>query len=165
MKIKTDAFVAIDYTLKLDDGEVIDQSDEGQPLAFIYGRGQIIPGVESNIEGLAVGDKKAFVVEAGDGYGEVQEDLMNDIPRSNFPDGVELEKGMQFTAEMPHGPVRFTVADVKDDAIVADFNHPLAGKRLHFDVQVSEVRDATADELAALEGCGKHENCSHCGGH
>ena len=166
MKIQNDAFVSIDYTLKLDDGKTIDRSAEGQPLGFVFGRDQIIPGVERNLEGLSAGESAEFTVEATDGYGEKQAELLNDLPRASFPDSAELEAGMTFTAELPQGPVRFTVAEVKDDSVVADFNHPLAGERLHFDVQVAEVREATAEELEALSrGCGQHTDCSGCRGH
>jgi FKBP-type peptidyl-prolyl cis-trans isomerase SlyD len=150
MKIQDDSYVAIDYTLKLDDGKVVDSSTDDEPLSFVFGRNQIIPGVERNIAGLDPGDTAAFTLEATEGYGEVRDELVSDLPRDNFPDDVDLETGMTFAAELPQGPVRFSIAEVKDDAVVADFNHPLAGERLHFDVKIAEVREATQKELAAV---------------
>jgi FKBP-type peptidyl-prolyl cis-trans isomerase SlyD len=164
MKIQRDVLVSIDYTLKLDSGDVVDRSGAGEPLEFVFGRGQIIPGLERRIEGMEQGQRAQIVVEASEGYGEVNEELWNHLPRSEFPADMEIQAGMMFNAETPHGPIRFRVREVTGDTVVADFNHPLAGERLHFDVTVSGVRDATPDEIAATENCGGH-TCTHCGCH
>jgi FKBP-type peptidyl-prolyl cis-trans isomerase SlyD len=157
--------VSIDYTLKLDSGDVIDKSEAGEPLEFVFGRGQIIPGLERRLAGLEQGERATVVVEPVEGYGEVNEELFNDVPRAEFPADIEIKAGMMFNAETPHGPIRFRVREVTKDTVVADFNHPLAGERLHFDVTVAGVRDATPDEIAATDCCGQHASCSHCGGH
>lgn len=171
MKIEDRQYVSIDYTLTLDSGEVVDRSQGGEPLGFIFGTGQIISGLEKGLLGMEVGQSARISVEPDDGYGPVAPDMLRDIPRENFPDDVVLEPGMGFTAKGPHGPVSFRVKSVTDDVVVADFNHPLAGERLHFDVTVAEVREARAEELAALmhaSDCGHDEcapeDCGSCGG-
>lgn len=156
-------FVAIDYRLTLDSGEEIDSSQPGEPLGFIAGSGQIIPGLENALMGMKAGDSSRVVVEAEDGYGAVSEELFQDIPMDQFPDDVTLESGMTFEASGPHGPVLVSIAGVNadDETVTVDLNHPLAGKRLCFDVNVVEVREPSAEELAELEsdcgcGCGTH---------
>lgn len=167
MQIENDALVSIDYKLTLDSGEVVDESSPGDPLSFIYGAGQIVPGLEKKLVGQSAGDKTRITVEPEEGYGQVQPELMRDMPRDRFPADMNLEIGMIFQAETPHGPVNFQVAEIGDEVIKADFNHPLAGKRLHFDIQVAEVREATAEDRAALGGCLPDcgEGCSGCGAH
>ncbi len=165
MKIQPDTMVAIEYTLKLDSGDVVDRSDAGNPLEFVFGRGQIVPGLENRLAGMEQGQHAAVTLEAAEGYGEVNEELWNDLPRTEFPADVEIQAGMVFNAETPHGPIRFRVREVAGDVVVADFNHPLAGQRLHFDVTIASVRAATPDEIASTEGCGQHASCSHCGYH
>ncbi len=160
MKIDRNSFVSIDYTLTLDSGELVDKSEPGAPLSFILGAGQIIPGLECALEGKEVGWSDQVVVEPEDGYGRTNLDLLQEIPRSAFPEGLAIEPGMAFETSGPAGLMRFIVKSSDDDKVVADFNHPLAGERLHFDVKVVEVRAANSDELEALEtdvGCG-------CGG-
>jgi len=167
MEIGNEAFVAINYTLKDDDGEVIDSSPADRPLGFIYGRGMIFPALEEKIAGMSDGEQTDFVVEATEGYGERRDELVNELPRDKFPEELDIKEGMVFQAPGPQGPMNFTVVEVRDDAVVADFNHPLAGQRLHFDVTIAEVREATTEEIEALShGCGHgaHE-CTHCGEH
>ncbi|HUT78621.1 MAG TPA: peptidylprolyl isomerase [Polyangia bacterium] len=165
MKIQSETFVSIDYTLKLDSGDVVDKSEAGAPLEFVFGSGQIIPGLERRLAGMEQGERAAVVVEAAAGYGEVNEELWNEIPRAEFPADVDIKAGMMFNAETPHGPIRFRVREAEGDVVVADFNHPLAGERLHFDVTVVGVRAATPEEIAGTDCCGQHTSCSHCGGH
>jgi FKBP-type peptidyl-prolyl cis-trans isomerase SlyD len=167
MKIENRRFVAIDYTLALDSGEVVDRSPPGEPLGFIFGTGQIIRGLEKGIEGLEVGAKTDVTVEPADGYGEPNPALFREIPRENFPEDVALEPGMGFEAQGPHGPVSFRIRELRDDEIVADFNHPLAGQRLHFAVEVAEVREPRAEEMAQAShdgGCDESSCGSCCGG-
>ena len=167
MKVAERTYVSIDYTLTLESGEVADKSGEGEPLGFIFGTGQIIPGLEKGLEGMEAGQAAKITVEAADGYGETKEELLRDLPRDNFPDELELKPGMGFEAKGPHGPVTFRVREVQEESVVADFNHPLAGQQLHFDVKVTEVREPNAEELATLmkqdEGCSPSA-CSSCGG-
>jgi FKBP-type peptidyl-prolyl cis-trans isomerase SlyD len=151
MKIEGQVHVSIEYTLSLDSGEEIDKSEPGKPLGFISGVGQIIPGLEKQLEGKESGESMKVVVEAKDGYGEYNEEAVRDIPRQSFPEGMEIEPGMVFQANGPQGPTSIRVKELKDDAVVGDFNHPLAGENLNFDVKIGEVRDVTKEELDALE--------------
>jgi FKBP-type peptidyl-prolyl cis-trans isomerase SlyD len=167
MKITQGKFVAIDYTLKLDSGEVVDASEPGEPLGFLCGSGQIISGLERELEGREVGGAFSAVIEAADAYGERDEGLIDEIPRKNFPADMDIQVGMTFTARGHGGPVSFNVVSVDSEKVVADFNHPLAGERLHFDVKVSEVREPTAEELEAEQegdSCCEH-TCHGCGAH
>ncbi len=165
MKVADNLHVSIDYTLSLDSGEVVDRSEPGEPLGFVYGKGQIIPGLEKALQGMEAGQSAKVTVEPEDGYGLPREDLFREIPRENFPPDLELEPGMGFEARGPHGPVVFRVHEVRDDLVVADFNHPLAGERLHFEVKISEVREPRPEELAEFFGgdCGPSD-CGGCSG-
>ncbi|GAB6062158.1 FKBP-type peptidyl-prolyl cis-trans isomerase [Deferrisoma palaeochoriense] len=150
MKAEENLYVAIDYTLTLDSGEVVDKSEPGEPLGFIFGKNQIIPGLERELRGMEEGQTKKVTVEPEDAYGLPSQDLLREIPRENFPADMEIEPGMGFEARGPHGPVVFRVNEVRDDVVVADFNHPLAGERLHFEVTVAEVRKPRPEEMAAM---------------
>lgn len=164
MKIQNDCYVSIDYRLTSDDGDEIDKSEPGEPLAFIFGRGQMIPGLEQKLEGMDEGDHAAIVVDPDDGYGPVREELFREMPRENFPDDLELEPGMHLRAHGPHGPMTLTVKSIQDDTVTIDLNHPLAGKRLHFDVKVIESREATDDEILAMTASCSPDACAGCGG-
>jgi FKBP-type peptidyl-prolyl cis-trans isomerase SlyD len=147
MKVGKGSVVGIDYSLHLGDGKVIDQSEPGSPLSYLHGEGQIVPGLERAIEGMAVGDSKKVVVAPEDGYGTHDPGGVHEVPRDAFPPGLTPEVGMQLTARGPQGEaVPFTVHQVRDDAVVVDLNHPLAGKTLHFEITVKDVRDATPEE-------------------
>ncbi|MBE0617660.1 MAG: peptidylprolyl isomerase [Proteobacteria bacterium] len=165
MKVENRRYVTIEYSLSLDSGEVVDQSSPGEPLGFLFGTGQVIRGLEKGLEGLEAGATAKVTVEARDGYGEPNPALFREIPRENFPEEMELQPGMGFEAKGPHGPVTFRVREVRTEEVVADFNHPLAGERLHFDVKVEGVREPRAEELAQLlrGGCDE-EACGSCGG-
>ncbi|NOQ66842.1 MAG: peptidylprolyl isomerase, partial [Desulfobacterales bacterium] len=173
MTIAENMFVAINYTLTLESGQEIDKSPEGQPLGFIAGTGQIIPGLEKALMGRAAGDSAKLVVEPEDAYGPVKDDLLQEIPKNQFPSDLDVTPGMAFEAQGPNGPFMITVARVNDnDTITVDLNHPMAGKQLHFDVNVVEVREPTAEELAKVAaslssgcGCGSggSENADTCG--
>lgn len=166
MKIAKNAFVALDYTLTLDSGEVVDQSDAGEPLTFIFGAGQMIPGLERQIEGMEAGQTAKLSVSADEGYGEARPELFQDVPRDRFPEDLDIQPGMRFQAQGPHGPLPMVVHAVEGDMVTVDLNHPLAGKTLHFDVKIAEVREATEEELALLMmgGCGGG-SCGSCSCH
>jgi FKBP-type peptidyl-prolyl cis-trans isomerase SlyD len=160
MKIENGKVVELDYALHLGDGKVVDQS-EGQPLSYIHGEGQIVPGLEQALEGMAVGEQKQVVVAPAEGYGEHDARGVQEVAREAFPEGFEPQVGMQLVAESPDGqPVQFVVKEVKPDTVVVDFNHPLAGKTLHFDVTVRGVRVATDEEKehGHVHGPGGHEH-------
>jgi len=161
MKVGKGSVVDIDYSLHLGDGKVIDQSGPGEPLSYIHGEGHIVPGLEQALEGLAAGDAKKVVVAPEDGYGPHDPRGLQEVPRDAFPADMKPEVGMQFTARGPQGEaVPFTVTDVKLESVVVDLNHPLAGKTLHFDVTVREVRAATGEELehGHVHGEGGHHH-------
>jgi len=155
MNIADNVYVSFDYELTLDSGEKVDSTSDRQPLGFIAGYGQIIPGLEKGMMGMKVGDSSKISVAPEDAYGPAKPELMQDVPRSRFPADVEPKPGMTFQGQGPQGPIVVSVKEIKDeDTVVVDFNHPLAGKKLHFDVNIVEVREPTAEELSALSpGC------------
>lgn len=166
MIIADKVFVTFDYKLTLDSGEEVDSSPEGQPLACIMGTGQIIPGLEKAMMGKTAGENLNISVEPDDAYGQVNTELFQDVPRDNFPSDVEIKPGMIFQGQGPQGRFVVNVKEIKDDnTVTIDLNHPLAGERLHFDVNIIDVREATPEELAGPSsgcGCGV-EDQSGCG--
>jgi FKBP-type peptidyl-prolyl cis-trans isomerase SlyD len=157
MKIEKGSVVGLEYRLHLGDGEVVDSSEPGEPLTYLHGEGQIVPGLESALEGLEAGTSKQVVVTPADGYGEHDPRGVQEVPREAFPADFAPEPGMQLTAEGPGGEVvPFSVKEVKPQSVVIDLNHPLAGRTLHFDVTVREVRAATEDEVAHGHAHGPH---------
>ncbi len=140
--------VVLNYTLSSDDGEVIDSSTADDPMAYLHGADNIVPGLEQALTGKTVGFKGKVIVEPEDGYGE-REDLPPEaVPRTAFPAEVEIAPGMQFMAEGPnntHAPI--WIAGIEGDQVLVDSQHPLAGVTLNFDVEVLDVRPATDDEL------------------
>ncbi len=152
MKIADKLYVAMDYKLSLVSGEEVDSSLAGEPLSFITGAGQIIPGLEQALMGMSAGDGGRITVEPEDAYGPVSKDLFHEIPRSQFPDDVKVEPGMTFHAQGPQGQIVMSVTELKDnDVVVVDLNHPLAGQQLFFDVNIVEVREPSAKELSQAE--------------
>ncbi len=149
MKIAKDRVVALEYKLHLGDGQVIDESEPGQPLSYLHGRGQIVPGLEGALEGMGVGEGKQVVVPPTQGYGEHDTRGVQEVPRAMFPQDAELRPGMRLAAQTDSGEViPIGIREVKGDTVLVDLNHPLAGKTLHFDVTVRDIRDATAEELS-----------------
>ena len=140
--------VAIHYTLTNENGDELDTSIGFEPLYYLHGAMNIVPGLENALVGLSVGDKKNVVVAPADGYGEKRSQEPVAIARTNFPPNLEIQKGMMFHTEGPDGkPVPLWVADITDDAVLVDTDHPLAGVTLNFDVEIAEIRPATEDEL------------------
>lgn len=160
MEITKNKVVAIDYTLKNDEGELIDTSEGEEPLAYLHGVGGIIPGLERELEGKQVGDQLQIKVAPADAYGERDESLEQEVGIDQFEDSENLALGMQFQVESDEGPVVVTVVEIDDDVVTIDANHPMAGLNLNFDVTVREVRDATSDELSHghVHGAG---GCEH----
>jgi len=148
MKIAKDAAVSFNYTLTDRSGEVLDSSQGREPLSYLHGHDQIIPGLERQLEGLEAGDTVELEVPAAEAYGEHRSDLLYEVERSRFDDEVDLEVGNQVMAEGASQPVVLTINAVGDETVVLDANHPLAGKDLNFAVEVTEVREATDEELA-----------------
>ena len=148
MRIEKGRVVDIDYSLHLGDGKVVDQSGPGDPLTYLHGEGEIVPGLESALEGARVGDRKQVVVAPAEGYGDHDPSGIQRVPRQAFPADFQPQVGMELSAQGPDGDeVAFVIQRVEPDAVTIDLNHPMAGKTLHFDVTVREVRAATADEL------------------
>ncbi len=158
MQAEKNKVVTIDYTLKDTDGNLIDESKDGQ-FAYLHGADNIIPGLEKGLEGKQAGDSVQVTINPADAYGEVDPAKIQKAPRNMFPPDVEIQPGMQFHAQTPDGQdVMVTVKAVEDDFVVIDGNHPLAGVTLNFDVTVRDVRDATAEEI-------EHRHVHGPGGH
>ncbi len=147
MQIADNAVVAIDYTLRDTDGEVIDASPEGQPLQYLHGAGNIIPGLEKALEGKTAGEDIDVNIPPEEAYGERDDRLQQDVPLSMFEGVDNVEAGMRFQAQTQSGTQVVTVAAVSGDNITVDANHPLAGQTLNFKVKVSEVREASSEEI------------------
>lgn len=160
MKIEDRKVASIHYTLKDDAGTVLDSSDGGDPLAYIHGMGNLIPGLETQLLGRSAGERLAVTVPPAEAYGEFDPDQVVEVSRSQFEGVSELAVGMQFTASGPDGHQMVTVTKVENDMVTIDGNHPLAGKTLHFEVTVMEVREATPDELSHghVHGPGGHHH-------
>jgi len=157
LTVADDIVVSLDYTLRLDDGEIIDSSDSRGPLQFLQGRGQIIPGLEQALYGMAVGEEKDVVVEPADGYGVRDPDASQVLPHDVFPPDLELEPGLGLRMRDPAGRAIIAYVDeVRSEGVLLNFNHPLAGETLYFHAKVAELRAATEEELAP--------SCATCGG-
>ncbi len=160
MSIAAKKAVSIHYTLTNDAGEVIDSSANSEPLTYLHGAQNIIAGLEQALTGKSVGDKLEVTVEPEQAYGEYLPELVATLSRSMFEGVEELAVGMQFHASGPDGGMQVvTIRDIDGDDVVVDGNHPLAGQRLTFKVEVTEVRDATADEIT--HGHIHGEGCHH----
>lgn len=150
LQVADDMVISMHYTLTLDDGQIVDSSIEGDPLQFLQGFGQIIPGLEKELYGMVIGDMKKVTVAAVDGYGDLDPDAYQIVPRSLFPEDLALEEGMglrmrdQNTGQL----IETYVAEIRAEEVLLDFNHPLAGEELTFDVKIADIRAATDEELA-----------------
>lgn len=148
MKIADNCVVSIHYTLTDNDGNVIDSSSGRDPLKYLHGAGNIIPGLERELADCETGEKKQVTVQPADGYGEVEPSLIQKLPRDIFTGVDEIQVGMEFQAQGPEGQVQsVTVKQVEDDGVTIDANHALAGVVLNFDVSVEDVREATEEEV------------------
>ena len=162
MPIAENTKVAIHYTLTDDNGNVIDSSIGKEPLNYIQGRGMIVVGLEKAMYGKEVGEKFNVDVIPSEGYGEYNPELVRPIPKSAFQ-ADSIEPGMTFYANTPNGPLPLTVSRVEGDNVIIDMNHELAGKTLHFAIEVVKADPMSAEELQELEQhehhcCGKHKH-------
>ena len=159
MQIADNTAVSIHYTLTNDQGEVLDSSDGGDALVYLHGSGNIISGLEAALIGKKVGDKLNVRIEPQDAYGVVSDDMVQVISKDMFEGVDHIEVGMQFHADVSHGPGIVTVVNIDGDNVTIDGNHPLAGEALTFDVEIVEVRAATKEELdhghVHGAGCGR----------
>jgi FKBP-type peptidyl-prolyl cis-trans isomerase SlyD len=160
VEIAADSVVLIHYTLKDDKGDVLDSSAGGDPLAYIQGHGNLVPGLEKALEGKQGGNTLAVTVAPAEGYGMRDEALVQRVSKRSLKGSGEIRKGMQFQAHTDHGLRLFTVTGVIGDMVSLDGNHPLADQTLHFDIEVVEVRPATAEELehGHVHGAGGHHH-------
>jgi len=142
--------VSLAYTLRLDDGEVIDSAASEDPLVYLHGAQNIIPGLEQALTGLKVGDARKVSVIPGQAYGELDPDAYELVPYSAFPGDVDLEEGMGLSMVDNESGQRMEayISELRDDGVLLDMNHPLAGETLHFDVEIVGLRRATSDEIA-----------------
>ena len=147
MNVDKDKVVTFTYTLTNDKGEVLDSSQAHGPLSYLHGHGAIIPGLEAEMAGKSGGDSFQAKIAPADAYGEYNEELIIDVPKDRFPEPENIEKGMQFQAQTQQGMQVFTVEEVKDEVVSVDGNHPLAGENLSFDVEITDIRDATSEEI------------------
>jgi FKBP-type peptidyl-prolyl cis-trans isomerase 2 len=142
MTVSNGKEVSIEYTLTLDDKEVVDSNVGGEPLVLTHGSGQIISGLEKALEGMKVGDIKQVTVAPDDGYGPVNPEAVQEVKKEEVPPEA-LKVGSELQAKDPNGQVfNLTVVEVKDETVILDFNHPLAGQTLHFDVKILDIQDA-----------------------
>ncbi len=139
--------VSIDYTLKID-GQVVETTGGKQPLTYQHGKNMIIPGLEKQLENMKVGDQKTITVAPDDAYGAVKQELFKDMPKTVFPEGFEVQQGAVMQIQNPDGMsgAAGLIWEIKDNIIVINYNHPLAGKTLEFEVKVVDVKDATVEE-------------------
>ncbi|EGG95175.1 FKBP-type peptidyl-prolyl cis-trans isomerase SlyD [gamma proteobacterium IMCC1989] len=160
MQISKDLVASIHYTLKNADGEVLDTSEGQEPLHYVHGAQNIVPGLEKELEGKTTGDKLSVAVEPIDGYGEYNAELIQELPKDMFAGVDTIEVGMEFQAQTPEGGMQIIeVKSIDGDKITVDGNHPMAGQTLHFDVEITDVREATKDELE--HGHVHSEGCDH----
>jgi FKBP-type peptidyl-prolyl cis-trans isomerase SlyD len=139
--------VAMEYTLWVDD-EIVDSSQGSEPLEFLAGHDNIIPGLESELHGMKIGDSKDVTVSAKDGYGEYEQDAIMDVPLQEFPKDMQVEEGMELSVRDDEGQARYArVEKVEPENVRLNFNHPLAGKDLKFNVKVVSLREPTEEEL------------------
>lgn len=147
LKVDDGMVVAMNYTLRVD-GEIVDSSEGGEPLEFLQGVGNIIPGLEGALYDMEVGQSKQVVVAAVDAYGEIQEEAVVNVPKSEFPAEIPLEIGTELQVRAQDGETMYgRITRVEDETVELNFNHPLAGKELHFDVTITSLREASDDEL------------------
>jgi len=159
MKITSKKVATIHYTLKDQKGTIIDSSQGEEPLTFIHGIGNLIPGMEKGLEGKGAGDKVSLVIPPEEAYGIRKEENVQVVPLKNFPEKDNVKPGATFVADSDQGSRNATVVKVDGDLVTIDFNHPLASVELHFEIEILDVRNATEDELSHGHVHGK--GCSH----
>ncbi len=161
MPIESNQVVTINYVLTDEEGNLLDTTTGRESFSFLSGHQQILPKLEEAIQGMLIHSKKTVVLAPPDGYGEYVKEAVQVANRADFPNDVELEEGMSFMATMPDGNnQQFVIRKIEGDDVTIDFNHPLAGKTLTFEVELVDVRDATPEELAHghVHGEGGHEH-------
>lgn len=160
MQIADRTVATFHYTLTDAEGNVLDTSAGGEPLAYLHGVGGIVPGLEKAMEGKRAGDSFEVVVSPEEGYGQPNDMLIQTVPREAFQGVDTIEVGMQFQAQTPQGAISVAVTKVDADTVTVDGNHPMAGRTLHFAVEVVDVRDASVEEVVHghVHGAGGHHH-------
>jgi FKBP-type peptidyl-prolyl cis-trans isomerase SlyD len=169
LTIRPNTHVTIDYELRDDEGDLLDASEGegGEPIRYVHGYGMLVPGLEAALVGLSVGDERDVVVPAEAGYGEYDEGLVLEIERRELPDPSRVKVGDELVAESPDGDeIAMSVVEVRDEMVIVDANHPLAGMTLRYRVAVREIRPATDDEIeraaAELDEAHEHVHGADC---
>jgi FKBP-type peptidyl-prolyl cis-trans isomerase SlyD len=161
MAIEQNKVVTMNFTLKDDEGNLLDSTEKGGPFSYISGTNMVLPKLEEALSGMLIGSKKNLKLEAKDGYGNYNDDAIQVVGKENFPEDIVLEVGMEYMANSPDGvKMPFTINNVDGEEITIDFNHPLAGKNLNFDIELLNIRDATAEEISHghVHGAGGHHH-------
>jgi len=159
MKIDKNSFVTIDYLIRMGEDETYPPSGQPEEISFCLGWGAMPPGLEEAMLGMDAQEQKMVRLSPEEAYGELDEELIMEVPRSDFAPEVELSPGMVFETENEEGhPVYFIVQAIEPDKVIIDFNHPLAGKELEVSFTVRQVREATPEDLQAHQDC----TCSQC---
>lgn len=175
LAIAPDTVVTLSYVLFDQNGEAVDRVEKTEPLTYVHGYAQLVPGLERQIAGLKAGDRGSFTVDAEEAFGDHDEEAVFEVDKSDFPDANEVEVGDEFMAEGPGGePIAMRVLEVHPDSFVVDTNHPLAGQKVRFEVEVADVRAASEQEIAdaqaeleqmIAEGDDDACGCGHDHGH
>lgn len=150
--------VLVHYTGKLDNGEEFDSSRGLEPLEFTIGTGAVIPGFEKAVTGLAKGNSITVRIDAVDAYGEHSDELLIAVPKSDLPDDITPEQGLQLMLYTDQGPMEVEISDIKEDEVILDANHPLAGEALTFEIELVDILDGPTERNACTEG-----DCGSCG--
>ncbi|RYV01963.1 peptidylprolyl isomerase [Shewanella sp. OPT22] len=161
MKITKHSAVSIHYRLTDAHGELIEDSFSAEPMQYLHGTQNMIPGLEAELENKSVGDKLDVVVKAKDGYGEHNDALTQEVPISAFGDVKDIVPGMRFIAETDNGEMPVRITEVNDDSVIVDGNHPLAGQDLSFHVEIMSVREGTSEEISHGHIHADGASCSH----
>jgi len=163
--IQPDARVVLEYTLRDDAGEVLDSSDaeDGEPIVYVHGYGMLVPGLEAALVGLELGTSKDVTVAPAEGFGDRDDELVLEIDKTDFPDPKNVTVGDEVVAESPDGDeVPMRVVEVREETVVVDANHPLAGVTLRYSVKVKEIAAASDEEIA--EAAAGFEEAGYGGG-
>jgi len=160
MQIAKETVVSLNYTLKNSEGELLDTSEGRAPLVYLHGVGGLIPGLEKELDGKVKGDKIVAIIAPEDAYGSRRDDLLKQVSKDGFQGEEEMKEGMQVQLDTEHGPAIAVITKIDGNDVTLDLNHPLADMTLHFDVQIEDVREATADEISHghVHGPGGHQH-------
>ncbi|HMU43798.1 MAG TPA: peptidylprolyl isomerase [Ignavibacteriaceae bacterium] len=162
MSINVQRVIKFSYTLRDEQGNILDSTEKSGALSFLTGSGQIIPKLEEELSVMLIGSKKNIHIDAQDAYGEYESEAIQTVKRIEFPEDMNLEIGQSYYANTPDGgQMPFLIKEINDDEVIIDFNHPLAGVNLDFDVQLVDVRDATQEEISHGHVHGANDNHHH----